>query len=76
MESCKVPLKSEMFVLKSSVNKHLKSLRIFMNFHEISLVVLQIVVFNSPDKVTELAGYKEMYNYLCEAVTWCRVSSV
>ena len=35
-----------------------------------------LVVFNSPDKVTELAGYKEMYNYLCEAVTWCRVSSV
>ena len=26
--------------------------------------------------MTELAGYKEMYNYLCEAVTWCRVSSV
>ena len=38
-----------------------------VNLHEILLTALQIVVFNSPDKVTELAGYKEMYNYLCEA---------
>ena len=37
-------------------------------FLEISVTAFtNSFVFNSPDKVTELAGYKEMCNYLCGA---------